>query len=144
MLTLLIGLVAAFGSPTATGSPGGSTSGIDGQPYTLAYKQSVEQDKPLMVVVGAGYCPACDVLKKTTLASMQRSGELEQVAVAVVDKDAEPELAKTLMKDEPMIPQIIVFTKTNEGGWARRQLTGYQPIQPVRSLLRRISGMRQG
>ncbi|MEM9364990.1 MAG: hypothetical protein AAGD07_03265, partial [Planctomycetota bacterium] len=34
--------------------------------YTLAYKKSVEEDKPLMVVVGAEWCPACEVLKKTT------------------------------------------------------------------------------
>lgn len=109
------------------------------QDYTLAYKRSVEEEKPLMVVVGAEYCPACEVLKKTTIANMEMTGELDQVSVAVVDRDAQPELAEQLMADEQMIPQIILFTKTADGQWNRRKLMGYQPIQPVRSLIRRAA-----
>lgn len=112
--------------------------------YTLAYKESLQHDKPLMVVVGAEWCPACNVLKDTTIHSMEINGELEGVSVAVVDRDAEPELAAELMSGEKMIPQIIVFSKNDSGGWQRRKLTGYQPAQPVRSLIRRAIMLGRG
>lgn len=142
MLSLLIGFTLAIvttGSATSDTSQNQSKVSSD-QDYTLAYKQSVEEDKPLMVVVSASYCPACDVLKKTTIANMTQSGELDSVSVAVVDRDAQPELAKQLMVNEGMVPQIIVFSKNQNGRWNRKLLKGYQPIQPVRSLLRSIVG----
>lgn len=112
--------------------------------YTLAYKKSVSEQKPLMVVVGADWCPACNVLKETTIKSMEASGELDGVSVAVVDRDAEPELARELMKGEQMIPQIIMFSKNGSGKWERRKLTGYQPAQPIRSLIRRAITLGRG
>ena len=142
MLSLFIGLtlaVVTHGS-TSAGVVSHRTQAPKDQNYTLAYQQSVEEDKPLMVVVSAGYCPACDVLKKTTIAKMEQSGELDSVSVAVVDRDAEPELAAQLMADEKMVPQIIFFSRNEEGRWNRRRLMGYQPIQPVRVLLRSIVG----
>lgn len=140
MLSLFIGLTLAvftIGS-ASSGVVSHRIQAPKDQNYTLAYQQSVEEDKPLMVVVSAGYCPACDVLKKTTIANMERSGELDSVSVAVVDRDAEPELAAQLMADEKMVPQIIFFSRNEEGRWKRRRLMGYQPIQPVRTLLRSI------
>lgn len=142
MLSLFIGLTLALvtsGSTSTEATQSKSKAATD-QNYTLAYKQSVEEHKPLMVVVSASYCPACDVLKKTTIANMTQSGELDSVSLAVVDRDAEPELAKQLMVNEGMVPQIIVFSKSENGRWNRKLLKGYQPIQPVRSLLRSIVG----
>ncbi len=106
------------------------------QTYAVAYEKSVLENKPLVVVVSADYCPACTVLKDTTIKSLQESGELDQVSVAVVDKDAEPELAKQLMAGERMVPQIIVFSQNDMGRWKRSKLMGFQPAQPVRSLIR--------
>lgn len=105
--------------------------------YTLAYQQSLEQKKPLMVVVGADWCPACEALKNSTIREMEQNGELSEVSVAIVDRDAEPELAQRLMKGENRIPQIIVFSKDDQGRWQSRKLTGFQSAQPVRSLIRR-------
>ena len=105
--------------------------------YTLAYKRSIQENKPLMVVVGADWCPACTQLKDSTLQTMRQSGELEEVNVAVVDRDRDPELARRLMKGENRIPQVIVFSKDSAGRWQSRKLTGYQSPQPIRSLIRR-------
>ncbi len=140
MLSLFLGLTLSF---VTTGSsmlePASATPAHpNDQNYTLAYKKSVEEDKPLMVVVSAPYCPACQVLKKTTIADMTRSGELDNVSVAVVDRDAEPELAAQLMEGQDLIPQIILFSKTEDGHWKRRRLMGFQPVQPVRNLLRKV------
>lgn len=109
------------------------------QKYAVAYEQSVKQHKPLMVVVGAPWCPACTVLKDTTIKSMAQTGELDSVSLAVINKDEEPELVQQLTGDDKMLPQIIVFTQDN-GRWQRRKLLGFQPKQPVRSLIRKALG----
>ena len=110
--------------------------------YAEAYRKSQVEGKPLMVIVSAQWCPACHTLKDTTIRDLEASGQLTEVNVAVVDRDAEPELAKQLMREEK-IPQIIVFSKANSGRWERSQLIGYQPQGPVRSLIRSaISALR--
>lgn len=140
MLSLFLGLTLSF---VTTGSSmlepaRGTPAHPDAQNYTLAYKKSIEENKPLMVVISAPYCPACQVLKQTTIADMTRSGELDNVSVAVVDRDAEPELAAQLMGEQTLVPQIIMFSKTEEGHWKRRRLMGFQPVQPVRNLLQLV------
>ncbi len=114
------------------------------QTYASAYAESVTERKPLVVLVSAQWCPACNVLKDTTLKSLEQSGELDNVSVAVVDRDAEPELAQQLMAEERMIPQIIVFSQNSTGRWQRKKLTGYQPAQPVRSLIRAAMSLGRG
>ena len=106
------------------------------QNYADAYKESVKDEKPLMVVVGAPWCHACNVLKESTIRPMADSGELDTVSLTVINKDDDPALVKQLTEGDEMLPQIIVFTKDN-GRWKRRRLTGFQPKQPVRSLIRR-------
>lgn len=111
--------------------------------YTLAYHRSVEESKPLMVVVGADWCPACTALKNDTIPTLEQNGDLTDVSVAVVDRDSEPELARQLMKGEGRIPQIIMFTKSDTGRWQSRKLTGFQSAQPIRSMIRRaLEGSR--
>lgn len=112
--------------------------------YAEAYKESVAKNKPLMVVVGAPWCPACNVLKQSTLEPMARTGELDEVSVAVLDRDANPELVEQLTKGEKLIPQIIVFTRNDEGQWKRRELKGYQSQQPVRNLIRSAVSLGRG
>jgi len=123
-------------------------SGVTSAPiktdYAEAYKESVSADKPLMVVVSAPWCPACNVLKETTLKPMAQTGELDQVSVAVVDKDSDPELISQLTKGERMLPQIIVFTRSESGRWTRQRLMGYQPKQPIRNLIRSAVSLGRG
>ena len=111
------------------------------QNYADAYQQSVQEEKPLMVVVSAPWCPACNVLKESTIKPMADSGELDGVSLTVINQEEDPELVKELTEGEQMLPQIIVYTK-DKGRWKRRKLMGYQPKQPVRSLLRRA--LRRG
>jgi len=109
------------------------------QNYHEAYKESLKEEKPLMVVVGAPWCHACNVLKETTIRPMADSGELDTVSLAVINPDEDPELVEKLTEGEEMLPQIIVYTKDN-GRWKRRKLMGYQPKQPVRNLVRKALG----
>lgn len=102
--------------------------------YASAYRAATQEGKPLMVVVGADWCPACVNLKQQTISSLQQAGELEEVEMALVNRDAQPSLATKLMRG-PMMPQIILFSKDQSGAWKRQQLTGYQTEGTLRSLI---------
>ncbi|OYP37529.1 thioredoxin family protein [Rhodopirellula sp. MGV] len=107
--------------------------------YAEAYKESVKEGKPLMVVVSAPWCPACNVLKQTTLEPMAATGELDDVSVAVLNRDENSELVEQLTKGEKMLPQIIVFSRNDAGEWKRHLLKGFQSKQPVRNLIRSVA-----
>ena len=109
------------------------------QDYANAYRDSVSQQKPLLVVVGAPWCPACNTLKESTILPMAETGELDDVSLVVINKDDDPELAKQLTGGDQLIPQIILYTP-QEGTWKRQKLMGFQSKQPVRNLIRRALG----
>lgn len=117
---------------------GASGQAVQTQTYTAAYRKAQSEDKPLVVVVGATWCPACQNLKNQTLAPLQASGELDEVSVAVVDQDAEPALADQLKRGRT-IPQVIVFSKDSDGEWRREQLTGFQSTGTLRNIVRRLA-----
>ena len=109
------------------------------QNYADAYRNSISEQKPLLVVVGAPWCPACTSLKESTIKPMADSGELDEVSFAMINKDEDPELARELTKGEQLIPQIILFTP-KEGSWKRQKLRGFQSRQPIRRLIRGALG----
>jgi len=78
------------------------------QSYAQAYTESLAEKKPLLVVVGAPWCPACRVLKETTLKPMATTGELDDVSFVVINRDENPTLAAKLTQGERTIPQIIL------------------------------------
>lgn len=131
---MLLALLSAVVSTVTMGSP-------EPISYADAYRLAQAEGKPLMVVVSSDACPACVTLKSNTLSAMQNNGELENVRLAVVNKDHDPQLASRLMRGR-MIPQIIVYSETNSG-WKRLQLTGYQTQDGVRSLIRKALDIRQ-
>ena len=104
------------------------------QSYAQAYTESLAEKKPLLVVVGAPWCPACRVLKETTLKPMATTGELDDVSSVVINRDENPPLAAKLTQGEKTIPQIILYTPS-ENGWQRRKLRGFQSKMPFRSLI---------
>ena len=60
--------------------------------YAKAYTESLAEKKPLLVVVGAPWCPACQVLKESTLKPMAKTGELDDVSFVVINRDETPRL----------------------------------------------------
>ena len=106
------------------------------QSYAQAYTESLKEKKPLLVVVGAPWCPACRVLKESTLKPMAKTGELDDVSFVVINRDENPALAAKLTQGEKTIPQIILYTP-GEDGWKRRKLRGFQSKQPIRSLIQK-------
>ena len=103
--------------------------------YGEAYKQSTRTGRPLLVLIGAKWCPACRRMKSAILPQLSRRNALRQVAFVTVDKDQEKKLAYLLMSGRT-VPQLILFTKT-PAGWKRRQLTGLHTAGEVDSFVHR-------
>ncbi len=101
--------------------------------YTIAYRQSEQTGQPLVVLVGAEWCPGCVTMKSSVIPQLKRRGVLSRVAFAHVNTDREQSLAGKLMSGGA-IPQLLMYYRTADG-WQRRQLTGAQSVQAVESFL---------
>lgn len=105
------------------------------QPYDQAYAEASKGQRPLLVLVGADWCPGCRTMKQSVLPRMQQDGRLKSVSYAVVNTDADSALAGRLMRGGT-IPQLIVFSKTATG-WHREQITGATSDAAVEALIGR-------
>ena len=100
-----------------------------GPTYAEAYDSSVETGSPLVVLVGADWCPGCQAMKGSVIPSVRRNGGLDGANFVVVDTDAEGPLARRLMRGTS-IPQLIMYYRTADG-WKRTSLTGRQSEEAV-------------
>lgn len=123
-LTLSIVLQATL----VAAAPEASTS-----QYTTAYHQSADTGEPLVVLVGAEWCPGCQTMKSSIVPQLRRRGILSRVAFAQVNSDRERGLAGKLMSGGS-IPQLLMFYRTADG-WKRQQLTGAQSVTTVESFI---------
>ena len=75
-----------------------TTGGKQSPDYETALNQSQQENKPLVILIGAPWCASCQVMKHETIEPMMESGKLENVVVTYINKDERPELAQQLMK----------------------------------------------
>src|SRR5262245_10637799 len=108
--------------------------GASGQDYATAYQEMAETGRPLVVLIGADWCPGCQQMKNAAMPEVERRGGLNKVAFAYVNSDRQRELAGKLMRGSS-IPQLVVFNKTDDGGWKRKQLTGAQSASTIQALI---------
>jgi thioredoxin-like negative regulator of GroEL len=104
-----------------------------GTTYAEAYRQASETGRPLVILIGAEWCPACVTMKNSVIPQAQRQGVLKRVCYAEVNTDHEGALSQQLMRPGP-IPQLIVFHKTADG-WRRRELIGRQGVDTIEALI---------
>jgi thioredoxin-like negative regulator of GroEL len=104
--------------------------------YQAGLKDAQAQQRPLLVLVGATWCPGCQTMKQTVLPSLERTGGMREVTYAAVDADSDRDVASQLMRGNA-IPQLIVFAKTPDGKWHRDQITGETSAAQVKSLISR-------
>lgn len=102
--------------------------------YDEAYKEA-ESGKPLVMLIGADWCPACQTMKNSSLPKVEQDGVLQEVAFTVVNTDTQREIAKEAMEGGS-IPQLVMYHKT-ETGWQRQRLNGPQSPSAIVSFLRR-------
>ena len=104
-----------------------------GQTYAQAHKTTQETGRPLLVLVGATWCPACQEMKSSLIPQLRRRGILKKVSFTVIDTDLQSKLADQIMSGGT-IPQLIIYCKTDKG-WVRRQLTGGQSVGGVEQFI---------
>jgi len=104
-----------------------------GQDYATAFKQTEQSGQPLVVLVGADWCPGCRQMKYTTIPELEKKGGLRNVAFAYVNTDQQRGLAGKLMRGSS-IPQLVMYQKT-DAGWTRKQLTGAQSESSVEAFI---------
>lgn len=103
--------------------------------YARAYKAHQESGRPLVVLVGADWCPGCRQMHDSTIPQAERTGMLEDVEFVYINTDRQRSLATKIMHGGS-IPQLVMYHET-EKGWQREQLTGAQPLSTIRSFVKR-------
>lgn len=103
--------------------------------YAQAYKAHQESGRPLVVLVGADWCPGCRVMHDSTIPQAQRNGLLKDVEFVYINTDRQRSLASKIMHGGS-IPQLVMYRET-EKGWQREQLTGAQSLSSIRSFVKR-------
>jgi len=109
-----------------------------GQTYAEAHREMKTTGRPMIVLVSAPWCPACQSMKNTVVPKLRQRGSLDQVAFTVVDVDAQPKLARRLMSGGT-IPQLIMYYQAPDG-WQRRQMTGGTSVAAVETMI--VAGLR--
>jgi len=103
--------------------------------YSQAYDQASATGQPMMVLVGADWCPACVTMKSSVIPEIRRRGVLSKVAFATVNTDRQSRLANQLMTGGG-IPQLILYYQADDG-WKRIQVNGSVSAATVESLINR-------
>ncbi|MCX7428440.1 MAG: thioredoxin family protein [Planctomycetia bacterium] len=102
--------------------------------YAAARRETTDTGRPMVILVGADWCPACQTMKNEVVPQVKRRGLLGRVAYAVVNLDRQKDLGQQLVADGP-IPQFIMYRKTREG-WKRRRLVGGQNAETVEAFIK--------
>jgi thiol-disulfide isomerase/thioredoxin len=104
------------------------------QSYGEAYKSFEDEGRPMVVLIGADWCPGCRTMKMSNLPEAGRRGLLKDVSVAIVDVDQSRQLASKLMQGNS-IPQLVMFYKNESGKTKRVQLTGAHGPQAIENFV---------
>ena len=109
----------------------GAVVSFELQPYQDVYSKVADTEKPFIVIIGADWCPGCQVLKRKTVPQVANEGGFKGIGVAYVDYDRDAKLAKQLMKGTT-IPQVIRFQR-NGNKWEMERLSGVPNRQALTS-----------
>lgn len=97
--------------------------------YSKAHQEITETGRPMVVLVGAEWCPACVQMKQSVVPQLQKTEVFKQVSFAEVDIDQERELGQQLTKGGP-IPQLLMYRRTPLG-WRLWRIIGGQDVRRV-------------
>ncbi len=118
-----------------------STTAVDSTDYKTAFQQADTTGRPLVVLIGADWCPGCQVMKNRTIPALKRSGSLDGVAFVNLNCDNNPALTNKLMKAQS-IPQLLIFRKT-DAGWKRSEMIGAQSEGDVTNFISKAVKMQR-
>lgn len=118
--TALASLVLGWASPEAE--------------YKAAYDRALREGRPMVVLVGAAWCPACRTMKNDVLPELRSRGSLEGVSLVMVDSDEQPQLAQRLLRGNS-IPQLMVYNRAGDR-WQGRRFVGAQSVDSLEATIR--------
>jgi thioredoxin-like negative regulator of GroEL len=101
--------------------------------YAEAHKLHSDTGQPMVLLVGAEWCPGCVQMKNNVLPRVARRGLLRRVAFAHVNTDHDSRVARSVMQGGT-IPQLIMYRKTATG-WKRHMLVGAQSPERVEAFI---------
>lgn len=90
--------------------------------YSENYQDSIINDKPLVVVVGAEWCNSCNVLKKNIMPKILEKFSRRHFNYAEIDADENQPLARKILIGDS-IPQTVIYYKYN-GEWKSKRWIG--------------------
>ena len=102
--------------------------------YASAYHQATETGKPMLVLIGADWCPHCVTMKNSVMPQVEQAGLLQQVSYVSLNSDRHPQLAGQMMRGRS-VPQLLVYYRTGSG-WRMRHITGSTSSGNVNSIIR--------
>jgi thiol-disulfide isomerase/thioredoxin len=111
----------------------GANNNITANTYADAYKATQDNGKPMVILVGAEWCPACQSMKTSVLPEVAAHGGLKNVAFACVNTDQQRDLAGKLLEGN-LIPQLVKYEKTADG-WKIKRLVGGQSVSAVEEFI---------
>ncbi|MBN1588619.1 MAG: thioredoxin family protein [Pirellulales bacterium] len=106
-----------------------SAVGVEQGAFEQAYRESARTGQPLVVLIGATWCPGCQRMKNSILPQVAKVGGLDGVVFFYVDFDQQRQLAMKL-KRASSIPQLIRFNRAATG-WEVTCLVGAKSPQEV-------------
>jgi thioredoxin-like negative regulator of GroEL len=118
---------------TGANEPSASNSYNPAKTYAAAHKEALESGKPIVVLVGAEWCPACQTMKGSVMPSLAAQGGLKDVSFAIINTDRQSELSKQMLAGNS-IPQLVMYEQT-ASGWKIKRLVGGQSVSAVQQFI---------
>lgn len=101
--------------------------------FEQAFQRSASTGRPLVLLLGAEWCPGCVVMKNEVLPKVAEAGGLAGVEFVYIDIDRNRRLAAKLSKAET-IPQLIRYHRT-PAGWQYDLLNGAHKAPEVTAFI---------
>lgn len=109
--------------------------------YAEAYQLALTKNRPLVVLVGAAWCPACKLMEQELAPRLLGKRYQDQVAFVLVDIDREPKVGHQLVGEGP-IPQLFLFRRVGQR-WRAVRLVGLQEFSVVEQHIARLTNDQQ-
>ncbi|MCE9605572.1 MAG: thioredoxin family protein [Planctomycetia bacterium] len=103
--------------------------------YEQAFEENAKTGKPLVVLIGAEWCPGCVTMKRSSMPAVAKDAVFGEVAYTVLDTDKQTAIAQQMMQGGS-IPQLVMFHKT-AAGWQHDRLVGAQSPTAIIQFLRK-------
>lgn len=103
--------------------------------YEQAFEENAKTGKPLVVLIGAEWCPGCVTMKKSSLPKVAQDAVFGEVVYTSLDTDKQSAIAQQMMQGGS-IPQLVMFHKT-AAGWQHDRLVGAHSPAAIIQFLRK-------